>query len=122
MTERKSLDFGEFQAFLKQFIRERDWNQYHTPKNLAMALSGEVGELVEIFQWLTSEESKKVMESEKTAVRVREEIADVMIYILRMVDVLDIDLNAAVWEKIKKNGAKYPVHLAKGSAKKYSDL
>lgn len=101
------------------FASERDWGQFHTPKNLAMALTGEVGELVEIFQWLTAEESAGVMASPR-AQDVRDELADVLIYLVRLADVLDVDLIGAGFEKLQKNALKYPVEEVKGSAQKRS--
>ncbi len=92
---------------LSEFARERDWEQFHNPKNLAMALSGEVGELIAEFQWLTPEESKKVMASD-SAQQVRIEIADVFIYLVRLADILDIDLFEVASEKISMNAEKYP--------------
>lgn len=99
------------------FAADRDWTQFHTPKNLAMALAGEVGELVEIFQWLSSEESAAVMSSLR-AQDVRDELADVLIYLVRLADVLDVDLIDAGFEKLQKNALKYPVEKVKGSAEK----
>lgn len=115
------LDFTQLQDQLRSFAKERDWEKFHLPKNLVMALSGEVGELTELFQWLTPEESQQVMASEKSAELVRDEIADVMVYCLRICDVLKIDPYAAIQAKMKKNAAKYPVHLARGSAAKYTE-
>jgi dCTP diphosphatase len=99
------------------FAAERDWEQFHTPKNLAMALAGEVGELVEIFQWLTAEESAVVMSSPRGQ-DVRDELADVLIYLVRLADVLDVDLIGAGFEKLQKNALKYPVEEVKGPAEK----
>jgi NTP pyrophosphatase (non-canonical NTP hydrolase) len=115
------LDFTQLQDQLRSFARERDWEKFHLPKNLVMALAGEVGELTELFQWLTPEESRQVMSSEKSAEQVRDEVADVMVYCLRICDVLKIDPYDAIQAKMKKNAAKYPVHLAKGSAAKYTE-
>jgi len=81
---------------LQQFAVERDWEQFHTPKNLVMALAGEVGELMELFQWLTPEESLRIMSSVRRAAQVRDEIADVFGYVLRLADVLGIDLEDAL--------------------------
>jgi NTP pyrophosphatase (non-canonical NTP hydrolase) len=108
------------QRQLRDFAAERDWEQFHSPKNLAMALAGEVGELMEIFQWLTPDESATVMTD--AAGRVREEMADVLAYLLRLADVLDVDLEAALAEKIVKNAMKYPVETARSVATKYTDL
>ncbi|MFE7927520.1 nucleotide pyrophosphohydrolase [Streptomyces sp. NPDC057456] len=110
------------QRALADFAAEREWEQFHTPKNLVMALAGESGELVEIFQWLTPEQSDRVMQDGGRAVQVREEMADVLAYLLRLADVLDVDLEQALTEKIEKNRLKYPVHLARGKADKYTQL
>lgn len=107
----------DFERAVAAFAAERDWDQFHTPKNLAMALAGEVGELVEIFQWLSAEESAAVMSSPR-AQDVRDELADVLIYLVRLADVLDVDLIGAGFEKLQKNALKYPVEEVKGSAEK----
>jgi NTP pyrophosphatase (non-canonical NTP hydrolase) len=107
---------------LAAFAAERDWDQYHSPKNLAMALTGEVGELSEIFQWLTEEASKSVATNPDTATAVREELADVTLYLVRLASVLGVDLNEAVTQKLQKNAAKYPVDKAHGSHKKHDKL
>jgi dCTP diphosphatase len=110
------------QRELRDFAVERDWEQFHSPKNLVMALAGEVGELTEIFQWLTPEESADVMVQAASATRVRDEIADVLAYLLRLADVLDVDLEAALADKIVKNASKYPAETARSLATKYNDL
>jgi len=117
---RKLLDFSQLQNQLRQFAQERDWEKFHTPKNLVMALSGEVGELTELFQWLTPEESK-TLANDKRKEAVRDELADILVYSLRICDVLNINPYEAIQAKMLKNAAKYPVHLAKGSAAKYTD-
>ena len=99
----------ELQQQLREFVAARDWQRYQTPKNLVMALTGEVGELAEIFQWLTSDESASVMNTPERAEHVRDEIADVLAYLLRLCDVLGFDPEAALAEKMIKNAAKYPV-------------
>jgi dCTP diphosphatase len=96
------------EAALQQFADERNWNQFHSPKNLAMALTGEVGELVEIFQWLTEEQSRLVAQDPKTARHVRDEIADVLLFLVRLSSVLGVDLNEAVVQKLQANARKYP--------------
>jgi NTP pyrophosphatase (non-canonical NTP hydrolase) len=93
---------------LQTFADERDWNQFHSPKNLAMALTAEVGELVEIFQWVTEEQSKEVANNPATARAVRDELADVTLYLVRLCSVLGVDLNEAITHKIQANGTKYP--------------
>jgi len=115
------MDIAKIQEFQRQFAKEREWEQFHTPKNLSMALSAEVGELLEIFQWLTTEQSDNLKESEKKN-DVSEELADITYYVLRIADMMDIDLEKAVWDKMKKNADKYPVSKAKGNAKKYTEL
>jgi dCTP diphosphatase len=105
----------ELQHRIREFARERDWEQFHTPKNLAMALSGEVGELVEIFQWLTPDEAAAVMESARAG-DVEDELADVLIYLLRLADVLDIDLLAAAQMKVGRNEQRYPAGDVRGRA------
>ena len=114
------MDIDKIKDKLKKFSEERDWEQFHSPKNLTMALSGEVGELSEIFQWLSDEESKRANISEIDLKRAREEIADILLYIIRLSDKLDIDLEEAIIDKLKINSAKYPVELSKGNATKYN--
>lgn len=116
------IDVKGLSEALAAFAAERDWDQYHSPKNLAMALTGEVGELSEIFQWLTEEASKSVATNPDTATAVREELADVTLYLVRLASVLGVDLNEAVTKKLQKNAAKYPVDKAHGSHKKYDKL
>ncbi len=103
----KRMNINNIQRQLADFANERDWNQFHNPKNLAMALSVEASELVEIFQWLTSSQAKSIMESSESE-HVKEEMADIMIYLIRMADKLNVDLEKAVGDKIVKNGKKYP--------------
>ncbi len=107
MTERL-VDVKALDAALQRFSRARHWEQYHSPKNLAMALTGEVGELVEIFQWLTEEQSRAVATAPETARAVRDELADVLIYLVELSSALDVDLNEAVITKLAKNALKYP--------------
>lgn len=105
---------------LRRFAADRNWEQFHTPKNLAIALSVEAGELLEHFQWLTAEQSEKL--SGSPLVQVRQELADVFLYLLSLSDRLGVDLVVAAFEKIELNAKKYPVELVKGTAKKYTDL
>lgn len=113
------MNFDEIKKLLQQFAEERDWNQFHTPKNLAMALSAEAGELVEIFQWLNEAQSQDLSthDLEKT----KHEIADIQIYLIRLADKLGINIEEAVKEKMRQNSEKYPAHLVRGSAKKYTE-
>jgi NTP pyrophosphatase (non-canonical NTP hydrolase) len=103
---------------IRKFAEARAWQGFHTPKNLAMALSVEVSELLEPFQWLTAEESGALDAAQREAVR--QEIADVLIYLTRLADVLDIDLLDAAQDKLAINARKYPVEAAYGSARKPS--
>lgn len=105
----------ELRARLREFARERDWEQFHTPKNLAMALAGEVGELLEIFQWLTPEQAQAVMDSAR-ADDVKDELADVMIYLVRLADVLNIDLIEAARAKVERNQRRFPPGGVRGRA------
>ena len=112
------MNIKQIQEQLSEFASDRDWEQFHTPKNLTMALSVEASELVEIFQWLTPEQSSSPSDKQMNAIE--EEVADVAIYLLRLCDVLEINLSDVVENKIKVNGKKYPVDLSKGNAKKYN--
>ncbi len=104
----------------RRFAAERDWEQFHAPKNLAMALSVEVAELLEHFQWLSEEQSKQL--SAELHTKVREELADVLIYLVRLADKLDVDLLAAARDKMVLNADKYPVDMARGHSRKYTKL
>ena len=112
------MDISKIQNQLSNFASERDWEQFHSPKNLSMALSVEASELVEIFQWLTPEESN--FPDQKQLASIRSEVADIAMYLIRFCGVLEIDLERAIEEKLIQNGNKYPVELSKGSAKKYN--
>ena len=105
----KLLETAALEAALQEFSRQRDWDQFHTPRNLILALTGEVGELAEIFQWLTDAQAEQIMHSDK-AEHVRQEVSDVLLYLMRLVMVLGIDIDAAVKSKIALNAVKYPPH------------
>ena len=107
-----------FTGVYRDFVRERDWEQFHTPKNLAMALAGEVGELVAEFQWLTPEQAGQVMSDPAHGQRVKDEIGDVMIYLTGLADVLGIDLVEAAEQKLAKAALRYTVETHKGSVSK----
>lgn len=106
----------DLKSALRRFADERDWEQFHSPKNLAMALSVEVAELVEHFQWLSQEQSRHLSPARKAAVR--EELADVLIYLVRLSDRLDIDLLQAAGDKLRMNAEKYPVQTSRGRSDK----
>jgi dCTP diphosphatase len=114
------MNIEDIRKRLAKFAKARNWDQFHTPKNLSMALAAEAAELLEIFQWLTDEQSTKIVNDEKEMALIREEIADVMIYLVRLADKLGVGIEKAVLEKIKVNEKKYPVKLAKGNATKYN--
>ena len=103
------MNLEEIRIRLAEFARVRNWDQFHTPKNLSMALAAEAAELLEIFQWLTDEQSKSIVDDEKEMVLVRQEIADVFIYLTRLADKLGVDIEKAVLDKIAENEKKYPV-------------
>jgi dCTP diphosphatase len=111
------MNLDAWQERLRQFAVDRDWEKFHTPKNLTMALTVEASELLEVFQWLTPEESLTIMETE-SAEHVREEVADVLIYLLRLSDVLGIDLERAVGEKLQANAVRYAADEVRGDATK----
>jgi NTP pyrophosphatase (non-canonical NTP hydrolase) len=104
---------------LLEFARARDWEQFHSPKNLAMALVGECGELIEHFQWLTEEQSASLDPGKKEAVG--REMADILIYLIRLSERLDLDLIAAAHEKVALNEVRYPVDRVRGDARRASE-
>jgi NTP pyrophosphatase (non-canonical NTP hydrolase) len=110
----------ELRDALREFAAERDWDQFHSPKNLSAALSVEAAELLEIFQWLTEAESRQL--SPEQLGQARDEMADVLNYLVRLADKLDVDLLDAARDKLQKNALKYPADKARGSARKYSKL
>jgi len=115
------MNIKSIQAKLEDFANERDWDQYHTPKNLASALIVEAGELLEIFQWMTDEDVKSIKDSVRIQQNIKEEIADVFLYLLRLADRLDVDIDDAIEMKMKINAQKYPISLSKGNATKYNN-
>jgi dCTP diphosphatase len=104
---------------LRAFAEARDWDQFHSPKNLSMALMVEVAELMEHFQWLTEQQSVSLSPDIKDAVA--EELADILLYLVRLSDKLEVDLKEAALHKLEKNAAKYPAEKVRGSSKKYSE-
>ena len=113
-----NMDISKIQNQLEKFAIERDWRQFHTPKNLAMALSVEASELVEIFQWLKPEESNSP--DQKQIESINDEVADIAMYLLRFCSVLEIDLDSAIKIKLERNAEKYPINLSKGNSQKYN--
>jgi NTP pyrophosphatase (non-canonical NTP hydrolase) len=114
------MNLPDIQQKLRKFAEDRNWDQFHSPKNLSMALAAETAELLEIFQWLTEEQSKDIVNSEKEIAQVKEEIADVFIYLVRLADKLNIDIEKEVLAKIALNEKKYPITLSKDNATKYN--
>ncbi|MFZ6733882.1 nucleotide pyrophosphohydrolase [Undibacterium sp. Ji42W] len=112
------VQYADIRDRLRQFVAERDWAQFHTPKNLASALTVEAAELLEIFQWLPTGKADELDEQAKTAIR--HEMADVLNYLVMLADALHVDLFAASMEKIVLNAIKYPVEQVKGDARKYT--
>jgi dCTP diphosphatase len=108
----------ELRERLREFVAERDWEKFHTPKNLAMALAGEAAEIMEIFQWLTPEESGKLPDDKMD--EIKDEVGDVLIYLIRLADKLGIDPMEAANQKMEKNRKKYPADLVRGRADKYT--
>jgi predicted RNase H-like nuclease/NTP pyrophosphatase (non-canonical NTP hydrolase) len=115
------MDTDLWRRRIRDFAEEREWGQFHDPKNLAMALSVEVAELVEIFQWMTPDEARTVMTGDRRQ-DVVDEVADVMTYLLRLADVLDLDLDAALASKAERNALRYPVATSRGSSAKAPGL
>lgn len=109
---------AELTVQVRAFAQERNWEEFHTPKNLAMALAGEVGELLAELQWLTPEQSAAVMQDGELGTRVRAEIGDVTIYLVRLADVLGIDLVQSAMDKLAEAGRRYTVEAAHSSARK----
>jgi len=108
------MNYEKIKKEIKDFVDERDWEQFHTPKNLSMALSVEASELLEIFQWQKTEEYKNATEEQKEMIK--DEIADIFYYLVRISDKLDINIEEALLKKMKKNREKYPKELVKGKA------
>lgn len=113
-------EIDSLQAALRLFAQERQWEQFHSPKNLATALSVEAAELLEHFQWLTDEQSRSIPDIKRA--EVAEEVADVLLYLLQLADKLGIDPTDAAWKKLQTNASKYPVERARGTSKKYTEI
>ena len=120
-SESKQLiDTTHLALALEKFATDRNWSQFHSPKNLVMALTGEVGELSEIFQWMSEADSVNAGHNPASAQDVKDELADVLLYLVRLASVLNVDLNDAVTQKIKTNELKYPVANSLGVSTKYN--
>ena len=108
------MNYKKVKSEIRKFVDERDWEQFHTPKNLSMALSVEASELLEIFQWQKADEYKNANKKQKEMIK--DEIADIFYYLVRISDKLNIDIEKALIKKMKKNRKKYPKRLVKGKA------
>ncbi len=117
-----NVTLDELKERIAAFAKARDWEQFHAPKNLAMALASEVGELMEHFLWSDSLESRQLLEDSNKREQVAEELADVLIYALRFADVTGLDATKAILAKMERNEERYPVEKAKGSSAKYNEL
>lgn len=115
------IDFDQLKETLRDFAKLREWEKFHNPKNLSMAIAGEVGELLEIFQWFTEKESLHVKKDPILKEKISYELADIILYIVHMANQLNINLNEATLNKIEINNKKYPINLVKGSPKKYTE-
>jgi len=113
------LDISAIQNELSTFVSDREWEKYHTPKNLVSAFAVEAAELLEIFQWMSESEQENLKEQSETLEHIKEEFADCVNYLLRFADVMDIDVEKALLDKIEKNKQKYPVETSKGDYVKY---
>ena len=112
------IEYTELSQRLADFAGERDWDQFHTPKNLALALVGEVGELCELVQWKSDKEIAEALDTDAFSRALSDELADVLIYVVRMAAVSGIDLDAAVEEKLASNAGRYPADEVRGSSEK----
>ena len=119
-AKKRNDSLDELRRRLAEFAEKRDWDQFHNPKNLAMALAGETGELIEHFQWLTPEQAARLSKAAREEIAL--ECADVLLFLLRLCDKLDIDLAAAAKRKLVINAKKYPVRKSRGRATKYNKL
>ena len=113
------INWYQAKEMFSNFAKERDWNKFHTPKNLACALSVEASELLEEFQWMSENEQKEI--SKEKINSISEELSDILTYAIRLAGILDINLVESLEKKIVKNGEKYPVERVKGSSKKYTE-
>ncbi|HXH76629.1 MAG TPA: nucleotide pyrophosphohydrolase [Bacteriovoracaceae bacterium] len=118
----KNIDLKELNKDIQKFVEERDWDQFHSIKNLACALSVESSELLEIFQWLKDSESNEIHKNPALLSKVEDEVADIFVYLMRILSKTEIDLEKAVRQKLLKNELKYPVALSRGISKKYNEL
>ncbi|MGE0631769.1 MAG: nucleotide pyrophosphohydrolase [Pseudobdellovibrionaceae bacterium] len=122
MARAKTSELNELAAFIGKFCQKRDWDQFHNPKDLAIGVSTEAGELLDLFRFKNLSDVAALLKETEFRIRYEEELADVFFFILRLASTTDVDLKRALLKKIKKNAKKYPVSKAKGSNKKYNQL
>lgn len=118
----KKIDLEMLNLKIEKMVHDRDWDQFHSVKNLSMALSVESSELLELFQWQTEEQSNAVKNNPVILSKLEDEVADIFVYLMRIVSKSNIDLEQAVLNKLKKNVEKYPIESAKGNSKKYTEF
>ena len=118
----KQVSISLLKRMVKDFVEERNWGKYHNSKDIAISIALEAAELMELFQWKGQQEVLEMLKDQDKLVRVKEELADIMILCLNMANVLNVDVSQAIAEKIDKNKAKYPVELVKGNYRKYTEL
>ena len=119
---KEKLDIDLMKRYSKEFVKKRGWEKFQNPKNIAIGIQRESSELLEIFQWLTDKESWAIADDKDKMKCICDEIGDILHYIIRFANLLNIDLNKAFWEKMEKTEEKYPVKLCKGKSEKYSYL
>ncbi|MCM2351257.1 MAG: nucleotide pyrophosphohydrolase [Bacteriovoracaceae bacterium] len=118
----KNIDLQKLNQDIEHFVSEREWDQFHSVKNLSMALSVESSELLEIFQWMSEEDSNHIKNNSQVMGKIEDEVADIFVYLLRIISKTDIDLEQVVRNKMRKNAQKYPVEKSRGNSKKYNEL
>lgn len=122
MASDKTTNISELRDTVRSFIEHRDWSKYHNPKDVAISIAIEAAELIELFQWVKESELRTITEDPKKLSRLKEELADVMIYCLSLANVLNIDISQAISKKITENENKYPAEQVKGNYKKYTEI
>jgi len=122
MASDQTITIAALKKRVKKFVDDRDWAKYHNPKDVAVSITIEAAELVEIFQWVKDTEQDKITGDSAKMQRLKDELADVLIYCVSLANILDIDIGQAVFQKIAKNEGKYPVDRIKGNYRKYKEL
>jgi len=121
-VKRSKISLKKIKEKIKQFVKERDWEQYHSPKNLSMSVAIEAAELMEHFQWLTTEQSKELLKNKKKRSEIQDELADIAIFIFDFCNIFNINLERIIMVKLRKNRKKYPIKLSKGKSNKYTEI